>query len=323
MLLLANAYLEFDESNTYGSYSYSVITTAEIYAPIDEYEHLTSLSVDENRQILQAILDIWPPRAHHIEITGVTYRLDKESLEEETGDTNQLLQLIEQIQSNLITVSTGGPSINSVNQDYKERHLLLTAQLLSRGLQNPVPYSDLWDWYGKWSSGDLPTYRSRREYIRGLLEPLEKRVREGPSLFGPELFSEPTGWTRVDRTMGQIRDSLEMASNEEQFQVVGLLCREALISLAQTVFDSDLHPPIDNVSELSKTDAKRMLERYFAVNLSGQTNEVSRKCARASLDLANDLQHRRTAAFRQAALCAEATSSVINIVAILSGVRDP
>jgi hypothetical protein len=35
------------------------------------------------------------------------------------------------------------------------------------------------------------------------------------------------------------------------------------------------------------------------------------------------LQHKRTADFRHAALCAEATAAVINLVAIVSGQRDP
>jgi hypothetical protein len=37
--------------------------------------------------------------------------------------------------------------------------------------------------------------------------------------------------------------------------------------------------------------------------------------AKAALDLANDLQHRRTAGFRDAALWAEATSAVVNLIA--------
>jgi hypothetical protein len=31
---------------------------------------------------------------------------------------------------------------------------------------------------------------------------------------------------------------------EEQFQAVGLLCRETLISLAQAVYDAQLHPTL-------------------------------------------------------------------------------
>ena len=65
-----------------------------------------------------------------------------------------------------------------------------------------------------------------------------------------------------------------------------------------------------------------MLDAYVAVELEGGANEGARRHAKAALALANDLQHHRTADFRKAALCAEASISVVNIVAILSGRRD-
>ena len=73
----------------------------------------------------------------------------------------------------------------------------------------------------------------------------------------------------------------------------------------------------------SETDAKRMLENYITSTLAGSSNEAARKHAKAAYDLANDLQHRRSANFRQAALCTEATSSIINVIAIISGRCDP
>ena len=66
-----------------------------------------------------------------------------------------------------------------------------------------------------------------------------------------------------------------------------------------------------------------MLEAYLDKELAGGANKIARQHARAALDLANELQHRRTAIFRQAALCAEATASVVNLIAIVSGQRDP
>lgn len=44
--------------------------------------------------------------------------------------------------------------------------------------------------------------------------------------------------------------------------------------------------------------------------------------AKATLDLAVHLQHRRTATYRDAALCVEATISVVNLIAIIAGLRD-
>ena len=95
---------------------------------------------------------------------------------------------------------------------------------------------------------------------------------------------------------------MKPAGTEEQFQAVGMLCRETLISLAQEVFDPIKHPTQDGV-EASATDAKRMLQAYIATAFAGDANEHIRKHARAAYDLSVQLQHRRTATFRDAAAC--------------------
>lgn len=233
----------------------------------------------------------------------------------------QLLATLEQLRDLMVSVSTGGPKIQEVNGPYRQLYALADAELARRGIPNPIPFGDLWDWYGRWSSGDLPSYRSRREFLAELFTPLLKQVRDY-SAGRPAIAQEPTGWPKVDRTIGEIRRRLAEAKTEEQFQAVGLLCREVIITLAQTVYDPARHPTLDGVTP-SLTDAKRMLEAYLAVELAGSSHETARKHARAAYDLANDLQHRRTAAFRQAAMCAEAAGSLVNIVAIVSGRRDP
>lgn len=222
----------------------------------------------------------------------------------------------------MVAVATGGPRIETVNREYVDRRVELGAELKRRGLQDPNPYRDLWDWYGKWSSGDLPTYWSRRMYLSELYGPLLERVQRGPAVEGPQLFGEATGWARVDRALGDMRQQLEQARFEEQCQAVGLLCREILISVAQAVYDPNRYATLDGVPA-SDTDAKRMLEAFFAAELAGGTNEASRKYARSAFDLANELQHRRTASFREAAMCAQAAAAVVNLVAIVSGRRDP
>lgn len=135
-----------------------------------------------------------------------------------------------------------------------------------------------------------------------------------------EVYEEPTGWQKVDRQVQEIRSRIYSAENEEQFQAVGLLCREALISVSQEIYIPEKHLPIDGIPP-SETDAKRMLEAFLESELNGASNEEARAHARASLRLALALQHRRTADARTAALCAEATFSVINITAILGGRR--
>lgn len=130
------------------------------------------------------------------------------------------------------------------------------------------------------------------------------------------VIEEPTGWKKVDRQIQEMKFRLDTASNEEQFQTVGLLSREVLISLAEVTYDKTKYPPIDG-KEPSKTDAGRMLESLLEIELRGGTNEEARAYAKATLKLALALQHKRTADYIMAALCAEATISVVNIVSIL------
>ncbi len=126
----------------------------------------------------------------------------------------------------------------------------------------------------------------------------------------------------MDRTVTGLRGRLASAQDEEQFQAVGLLCRETLISTAQAVFVAEAHPTLDGVPA-SPTDAKRMLDAYIAASLGGGRNEYVRKHGKAGLDLAVHLQHKRTATYREAAICAEATTSMVNIIAVMAGLRDP
>lgn len=156
---------------------------------------------------------------------------------------------------------------------------------------------------------------------------VEAKQISGRPVFAPQkvgqraqVFEEPTGWQKVDRQLQEVRLRLDTAESEEQYQAIGLLCREVLISAAQEVYDSERHSSQDGVAP-SDTDAKRMLEAFFASELKGSANEEARAHANAALRLALALQHKRTADFRIAALCAEATSSVVNILAVLAGRR--
>ena len=233
----------------------------------------------------------------------------------------ELLAEIEAQRSLMNAVATGGPRIQQVNGQYVERRDRIATELRRRGIADPNPHGDLWAWYGRWSAGDMPSWQSRRGHLSEMYQPLIDRIRAGPSSSGAQIFEEPTGWPRVDRGIYEIRRRLEQAETEEHFQAVGLLCREALISVAQVVYDSQRHFSEDGVAP-SETDAKRMLDSYISIELAGGSNEGLRRHAKAALSLANDLQHSRTAEYRHAALCPEATTSVVKIVAIISGRRD-
>ena len=139
-----------------------------------------------------------------------------------------------------------------------------------------------------------------------------------------DLFQSLTGWPRVGRTLDEIRTRLRVASNEEQFQAVGVPCREVLISLAGAVFEPDKHPPLNTTGDVtaSQTDARRMLDRFVEAEAGGKSNATMRRYVKVALQFANEVQHQRTATYRNTALCAEATAGLVNIIAILDGRRD-
>lgn len=231
-----------------------------------------------------------------------------------TTSHESAIQLLDKLRRILITASTGtAPGTSTLS--YPELYSSLTYELEFLGLDNPIPYEDLADWHGKWSSGDLPSYDSRREHIRQLVDPVIRYLQAGT--IRSEAVPEPIGWDHINQVQDKIRSRLTSGSGEADFQSIGLLCREVLITVAQTVFDTDRHPPLDEI-EVSTTDTKRMLDRYLNAELPGSANKAARKYARASVDLANKLQHRRTATFRDAALCAQANFSVVNFIAIVA-----
>jgi len=260
---------------------------------------------DSIKKVLPAQLDIH-------DLSARSLLVDRNEFEK-----TELERLIEAQIDVMIAVATGGPRIQTKNDEYKERREVIREKLHSLNKRDPNPFEDLWGWYGRWSSGDLPRYQTRREYVRALYRDLLEDLAGFPVSNPSEPRREPTGWEKVDRTVDKMIVSLDQAKHEEEFQTVGLLCRECLISLAQAVFDPTKHIP-DKGTQPSETDAYGMLELYFSCEFSGSENEALRRHAKAALVLANSLQHKRKARHIDAALCSEATRTVVNIVAITS-----
>jgi len=213
----------------------------------------------------------------------------------------------------MIDVATGGARIQDVDDYYRAREVRIR-QAIPEGITYDNPHADLWAWYRHWSA-ELPQYKERRFYVRQLFGPAIEAVAKRSSL--PSEPREATGWERVDRALSKARTQLETASAEEDCQAIGLLCREVIISLAQAVYDPTIHEPLDGVRP-SETDANRMLEAYIGHVFPGASNKEVRAHHRASLALALNLQHRRTATRQLAALCVEATASTTAVVSIIA-----
>jgi hypothetical protein len=294
------------------------VPVMELHSPAPFDEALRGLSGWEQKRILESILKTADVAAR----SGATpNRLEFKQTDDSapTGGNDGLIAELFIHQNEMIAVSADKKvPIRDVNDYYRARHKRIAVQLAELGLEDPSPHQDLWDFYKKWSA-DLPSWKERRRYVRDLYKPLIERLTQADT--PPVAIREPTGWERVDRTLSKAHDRLRRAKHEEDFQTIGLLCREVLISLGQAAYDPAIHTTEDGVVP-SSTDGGRMIEAFLGTAASGGSNENVRRHARAALSLAVELQHKRTADFRGAALCMEATSSITNIVAILSGRRD-
>lgn len=177
----------------------------------------------------------------------------------------------------MINVSTGGSRIQEVNDYYRAREVRIRGSM-----PNDVPYEnpheDLWSWYHQWSN-QLPQYKDRRIYVRRLFNAAIEILAKRSSVHLPE--REASGWERVDRTLSKARAQYGLGSAEEDFQQIGLLCREVIISLAQAVFDPEIHQTIDGV-QASQTDANRMIEAFIAHEFPGASFKEVRARSRVT-----------------------------------------
>ena len=154
---------------------------------------------------------------------------------------------------------------------------------------------------------------------------LRKRLFERfPSFSVAPVFEnsiEPTGWERVDRSIEEMRNRLQVADTEEKFHAIGMLGRETLITTAQKVFDKKLHPSTDG-TEISSTDAKRMFDAYLSYELKGESEKVV-KFTKAAVDMANQLTHDRNATKRAAGICVIAVSMIASMIREIKETESP
>jgi len=278
-----------------------------VRAPNPIADALRSLPLQDRKRIAEAILSAQQASRQHEDI-----RVETLEGPSSTGAAALLSELLIH-RAMTIDVATGGARIQDVDDYYRAREVRIR-QSIPDGVAYENPHTDLWAWYRHWSA-ELPQYKDRRFYVRQLFGPAIEAIAKRSSL--PSEPREATGWERVDRALSKARAQLETASAEEDFQAIGLLCREVIISLAQAVYDPTIHETLDSVRP-SETDANRMLEAYIAHVFPGGSNKEVRAHHRASLALALNLQHRRTATRQLAALCVEATASTAAVVSIIA-----
>ena len=229
----------------------------------------------------------------------------------------QLKQNIETEKNIMVAVATGGNRIQGEEDRYKKLHVQILRDCKKLNLTYNNSYSSLWDWYGKWRA-DFPTYQERRVYINDLFAPTLAYFDDTESYNNIETFVELDGWERIKRTVIKIKRDSNNAKDEEDFQTIGLLCRDVIISLAQAVYNPIVHGQTDETGkQIGNADAVRMIGNYVNVKLNGSHNKELRAYAKVTNDLANQLTHKRSATKRDMLLIVSSTLALINFIGII------
>ena len=118
--------------------------------------------------------------------------------------------------------------------------------------------------------------------------------------------------------VGKIRSNSLAANDVEDFQSIGVLCREVLVSLGQLVYNPALHGEDDETgTKIGKADAERMFLAYFKYKLSGKHNKELRDYVKGVKGIANQLTNKDTSTRKDMLLTVSMTLSLINFIGIL------
>ncbi len=302
-----------------GTYGYTVF----LNLPVKVYASLKKDEIEEAEKVIGETLDeVTKGDDNHyfgVQITpGFTISdIDWDIIGGESGKS-QLKADVETVKDLMVSVSTGGPRIQEVDARYKSLNRSVRQRCKQLNIKYNNNYVGLWDWYGKWSS-DLPSYQSRRLFINELFEPTFMAFEEnGANTEVAVPIIELIGWDRIYRTVVKIKQDSVTARVEEDYQQIGLLCREVIISLAQAVYQPEVHGVTDeDGTTIGKTDANRMISNYLSYRLAGTTNQELRTYAKNTNKLANQLTHKRDASRKDMLMAVSATIALINFIGIL------
>lgn len=163
-------------------------------------------------------------------------------------------------------------------------------------------------------------WQARRDILDEHFEPLHKELiaREAGSITSALATAisphKVTGWPRVDEEISELRRHFETASTQQDYSNVGNDCVSTLEALSAAVYDHARHqdgdkdePPVDKT--------KIRFDRYIDVELVGANNAELRKLARATVEVAQAVKHRRSTITRtEAGIASDAVILVANML---------
>jgi hypothetical protein len=199
---------------------------------------------------------------------------------------------------------------------------LLTRLGVGRATFDP-PFRDFNSFYKHWRSIGATgggSWQVRRDLLDSIFDPLHDLLdeREAGSITSTLATAisprRVTGWPRVDEELAELRRHFESASTQQDYSNVGNDCVSLLEVLSNTVYDHARHQRGDE-PEPPVQRTKERLDRYIEVELTGSDNAELRKLARAAIEFAQAVKHRRaTITRRESGIAADAVILLANLL---------
>jgi len=213
--------------------------------------------------------------------------------------------------------------------DDDDANLLIRACFCScnrSGVEFPVlPFRDFTGFRKFWNgAGMYGSYEKRRNYLHQALGPVIARLAElSFKALTDQLESSisplsATGWAQVNAEISQLRQRFAAAHSEQDYSAVGNSCVRILEHLGEVVFDQAVHVPSGHETP-PRDKTKIRLETAIIHALPNGDNENLRKLARATVEVAQEVKHRKTPTRQSAAIAAD---SVILLVSIMRHLAD-
>jgi hypothetical protein len=301
------------DSNYWNNQEYEYYAL-KMYLPIELYVKIMNECEKIEKVILNTVKHL-TKEFHNDEITTINVIpiVDNESKRNNDDNKIQMMQgFIAEIEKIMISVATGESRIDDVNDKYKKIKEELDNLLHELSITNPNKYGDLWEWSKRWKSDDMPTDQLRREFVLRLYINVKEYTKTNE--ISHALDVNPTGFTKVDRMVEKIKELFEKAEHEEDFQTLGIYCRQLFVDIALIVYKDEMNT---NENNISKADSFKMIEAFINFTLKGESNETLRRFAKSAHALANELTHKQKIDRKTAALCFQATMTLLNIINIL------
>lgn len=206
--------------------------------------------------------------------------------------------------------SFGTDGMTSLNNEDSALVLAaLRSVLLRLGITSfnvPFRHFDSFNKYWK-QNGGQGSWQARRNMLDQEFEPLHALLDEREAGSITSTLADPisprrlTGWPRVDEEISELRRHFESASTQQDYSNVGNDAVSVLEALSAAAYDHEKHRRPEDESEPPVASTKDRFDRYIEASLPGKENAEMRKLARATIEMAQAVKHRRSTVTRMSA----------------------